>query len=119
MKIDHTKTKAYSPQANGICERFHKTIGNEFYAVTFRKKVYRSLEELQVDADAWVYDYNHNRTHTGKHCYGKTPMQITNYQFCTEPSLLNNFGASQNLKSCLAKAFSSNSTPRPGAVGTL
>ena len=24
--IDHTKTKAASPQTNGICERFHKTI---------------------------------------------------------------------------------------------
>ena len=22
--IDHSKTKAYSPQTNGICERFHK-----------------------------------------------------------------------------------------------
>jgi transposase InsO family protein len=73
--IDHTKTKAFSPQTNGICERFHKTIGNEFYAVTFRKKVYHSLDELQADADDWVYDYNHNRTHTGKHCYGKTPWQ--------------------------------------------
>ncbi len=24
--IHHTKTKAKSPQTNGICERFHKTI---------------------------------------------------------------------------------------------
>ncbi|HEM6778173.1 TPA: IS481 family transposase, partial [Legionella pneumophila] len=29
--IDHTKTKANSPQTNGICERFHKTILQEFY----------------------------------------------------------------------------------------
>lgn len=35
--IEHTKTKAMSPQANGICERVHKTILNEFYQVTFRK----------------------------------------------------------------------------------
>ena len=34
--IDHTKTKARSPQTNGICERFHKTILQEFYQVTFR-----------------------------------------------------------------------------------
>lgn len=32
--IDHTKTKAMSPQTNGIFERFHKTILNEFYQVT-------------------------------------------------------------------------------------
>lgn len=38
--IDHTKTKARHPQTNGICERFHKTILQEFYQVTFRKKVY-------------------------------------------------------------------------------
>ena len=29
--IDHTKTKANSPQTNGICERFHKTMKQEFY----------------------------------------------------------------------------------------
>ncbi|SQI25145.1 integrase [Salmonella enterica subsp. arizonae] len=28
--IDHTKIKAMSPQTNGIRERFHKTILNEF-----------------------------------------------------------------------------------------
>ena len=36
--IDHTKTKARHPQTNGIVERFHKTILNEFYQVAFRKK---------------------------------------------------------------------------------
>lgn len=43
--IDHSKTKARSPQTNGICERFHKTILNEFYQVAFRNKLYNSLEE--------------------------------------------------------------------------
>ncbi len=53
--IDHTKTKAMSPQTNGICERFHKTILNEFYQVTFRKKLYGSIEELQKDlANGWT-----------------------------------------------------------------
>ena len=36
-EIEHTKTKAKSPQTNGICERFHKTILQEFYQVIFRK----------------------------------------------------------------------------------
>jgi transposase InsO family protein len=73
--IDHTRTKTKSPQTNGICERFHQTIQNEFYATAFRRKLYRSLEELQSDVDAWVKDYNEQRTHSGKHCFGKTPMQ--------------------------------------------
>jgi transposase InsO family protein len=73
--IDHTKTKAKSPQTNGICERFHRTMLEEFYRVTFRKKLYGSLEELQRDADTWIDFYNTQRPHSGRFCYGKTPMQ--------------------------------------------
>ncbi len=73
--IDHSKTKARSPQSNGICERFHKTVLDEFYRVAFRKKVYSSLEELQKDLDVWLKEYNEVRPHTGRYCYGKTPMQ--------------------------------------------
>ena len=73
--IDHTKTKAKSPQTNGICERFHRTIQEEFYAIAFRKKIYRSIEELQEDLDGWIDYYNKERTHSGKHCYGRTPWQ--------------------------------------------
>src|SRR5581483_9067399 len=73
--IEHSKTRARSPQSNGICERFHKTMLDEFYRVTFRKKVYNSIEELQKDADQWVKEYNEQRPHSGKYCYGKTPMQ--------------------------------------------
>ena len=49
--IEHTRTKARSPQTNGICERFHQTIQTEFYAIAFRRKLYHNLDELQVDAD--------------------------------------------------------------------
>ena len=73
--IEHTKTKARHPQTNGICERFHKTILQEFYQVAFRRKLYHSLDELQVDLDAWIDNYNSKRTHQGKMCCGRTPMQ--------------------------------------------
>jgi transposase InsO family protein len=73
--IEHTKTKTQSPQTNGICERFQRTILNEFYQVAFRTKVYSSIEELQVDLDGWLREYNEKRPHSGKYCYGKTPMQ--------------------------------------------
>ena len=73
--IEHTRTKAKSPQTNGICERFHQTIQNEFYASAFRRKLYHALEELQADLDVWMQDYNAERTHSGKYCYGKTPLQ--------------------------------------------
>ena len=73
--IEHTKTKARSPQTNGICERFHKTVNQEFYQVTFRKKVYRDLESLQLDLDQWIEYYNNERTHQGKMCCGRTPIE--------------------------------------------
>jgi len=72
--IDHTRTKAKNPQTNGICERFHKTMLDEFYSIAFRKKIYLTLDELQQDLDEWLVRYNIKRTHQGKRCQGKTPM---------------------------------------------
>jgi transposase InsO family protein len=73
--IDHTRTKVKHPQTNGICERFHQTVQNEFYRVTFRKRIYAGLDELQADLDEWLLYYNERRTHQGKRCQGRTPMQ--------------------------------------------
>jgi len=73
--IEHSRTKANHPQTNGICERFHKTILQEFYQVAFRRKIYQSIEELQHDLDEWIAYYNTDRTHQGKMCCGRTPMQ--------------------------------------------
>lgn len=87
--IEHTRTKAQSPQTNGICERFHKTILNEFYQITFRKKIYSTLEALQEDLDAWIANYNHERTHQGKMCCGRTPMATfeDGKRICLEKSI--------------------------------
>ena len=74
-EIDHTKTKVRSPQSNGICERFHQTVLNEFYRITFRKKIYSDIETLQIDLDQYMVEYNTARTHQGKRCKGRTPME--------------------------------------------
>src|SRR6476661_2422747 len=73
--IDHSRTKTKSPQTNGIVERFHKTVLDEFYRIAFRKKIYGSIADLQVDLDRWVHSYNEERPHQGRWCFGKTPMQ--------------------------------------------
>jgi transposase InsO family protein len=75
QEIDHTRTKAKHPQTNGICERFNQTCLNEFYKVAFRKKIYDSLETLQRDLDEFIDYYNQDRTHQGKRCQGRTPLQ--------------------------------------------
>ena len=54
---------------------FHKTILNEFYQVTFRKKIYSTLDQLQTDLDEWIVKYNTERTHQGKMCCGRTPFE--------------------------------------------
>ena len=78
-------TAQLSLWANGICERFHRTVQEEFYRVAFRKKLYRSLEELQSDLDVWMRQYNDERAHSGK--WQVLPWEETN-------SYLKGFGAS-------------------------
>lgn len=76
--IEHTKTQVRHPQTNGICERLHRTMQEEFYAVAFRKKLYDSLAALQNDLDEWMDYYNNQRSHSGRYCFGKTPMETFN-----------------------------------------
>jgi hypothetical protein len=48
---------------------------NEFYRIAFRKKLYKSIDELQADLDTWMVEFNRERPHQGRWCFGKTPMQ--------------------------------------------
>ena len=98
--IDHTKIKAKSPQTNGICERFHRTMQEEFYSIAFRKKMYNSLEEMQKDTDQWMQLYNNERAHSGRYCFGKTPMQtFTDSKELARAKDVNNlFGQSNTFK---------------------
>ena len=43
--------------------------------MAFRKKIYASLDELQKDLDDWLAYYNNERTHQGKMCCGRTPIE--------------------------------------------
>ena len=72
--IEHSRTKARHPQTNGCTEKLNQTIQEEFYAVAFRKKIYRTLDEIQVDLDAYMRRYNEKRTNQGKKCLGRTPL---------------------------------------------
>ena len=98
--IDHTKIKAKSPQTNGICERFHRTMQDEFYSIAFRKKMYNGLEEMQKDVDQWMELYNNERAHSGRYCFGKTPMKtfIDSKELAKAKDVNNLFGQINNFK---------------------
>ena len=73
--IDHTRTKAKSPQTNGIVERFHKTMLDEFYRIAFRKRIYATIEgsaSRPRSLDARVQ--RGQASSGGKWCFGKTPL---------------------------------------------
>ena len=73
--IEHKRTMVRHPQTNGICARFHKAILQEFYQPALQRKIYESIEDLQTDLDEWLDYYNNERTHQGKMCCGRTPME--------------------------------------------
>jgi hypothetical protein len=83
--IDHTRTKTKSPQTNGICERFHKTVLNEFYRVAFRKKLLPRSTSCSRSR-RWLAEYNESRPHQGRWCFGKTPMQTFSHASCSRNS---------------------------------
>lgn len=112
--IDHTKTKAKSPQTNGICERFHRTMQEEFYSIAFRKKIYESIEDMQADLDLWLVYYNNERSHSGRYCYGKTPIQTfqDSRELAQGKDLQNLFRQNSNLEMpCEADAGSAGEQP--------
>ena len=63
-------------QTNGFVERFHRTVLDEFFRITFRTKFYESVDTLQSDLDAWLVEYNTRRPHQGYRNRGRRPMDV-------------------------------------------
>jgi len=70
--IEHTRTMVRRPQTNGAVERLNQTIQDDFYSVAFRKKLYRTIEEIQEDLYAFLDYYERQRTNQGRYCQGRT-----------------------------------------------
>ncbi len=75
QQIQHQRTDVGSPETNGFCARFHRTVKEEFYAVAFQKTLYESLEQLQADLDHYLNFYNRERAHQDYRTQGRTPYQ--------------------------------------------
>jgi transposase len=74
-QIEHRRTEVRSPETNGFCERFNRTLKEEFFSVALRQKVYDSVDQLQTDLDAYLNFYNRERAHQGYRTRGRTPYQ--------------------------------------------
>jgi len=59
--IKHILTAPRSPTTTGKVERWHKTLRREFLT----GKVFDSVEDAQIQVDAWVRTYNFDRRHQG------------------------------------------------------
>jgi transposase InsO family protein len=74
-QVQHRRTEVRSPQTNGFCERFHRTVKEEFFATAFRKTLYETVAQLQTDLDRFLDFYNRERAHHGYRTQGRTPFQ--------------------------------------------
>lgn len=75
QQMEHRNTKVHTPKTNGFCERFNRTLKEEFFSVAYRKTLYESVQQLQDDLDRWLVFYNEQRSHQGYRTQGRTPAQ--------------------------------------------
>jgi transposase InsO family protein len=73
--VEHGRTQVGSPQTNGFCERFHRTVKEEFFSVAFRKTLCASVDQLQDDLNRYLDFYNRERAHRGYRTQVRTPYQ--------------------------------------------
>ncbi|MBL8676382.1 MAG: transposase family protein [Alphaproteobacteria bacterium] len=74
-EIEHRTTRVKRPQSNGFVERFNRTVLDEFFRLTLRKKMYKTIESLQTDLDTWLEEYNYRRPHLGYRNHGRKPWE--------------------------------------------
>ena len=99
LDIEHILARAHHPQTLGKVEALNKRIQNEL----IEKKHFRTQLEVEKNIRAWVYDYNHNRTHQGirdaelgsvlvpaDRYYGREE-EVTPFDYTTEIENLNPF----------------------------
>jgi len=75
-EIKHHRIPRGKPIFNGYCERFQRTINEEFYQKQFRVRFFASLKELQTELDKYLVKYNFERTHYGISKKGEIPVNV-------------------------------------------
>ncbi|MEZ4425426.1 MAG: IS481 family transposase [Gemmatimonadota bacterium] len=75
-EIEHRTTQVRRPQSNGFIERFHRTLLDEHLRLKGRTTWYETIDEMQVDLDAYLEAYNRRRPHRGRAMEGRTPYDV-------------------------------------------
>lgn len=73
--IKHIRIPPGKPVCNGYCERFQRTIFEEFYQKAFRKRIFKTLEELSQELEKYLVFYNFDRPHFGLNANGARPIE--------------------------------------------
>ena len=72
--INHNRIPKRKPLCNGYCERFQRTIYDEFYKPIFRTMFFKNLDTLQNKLNEYLIHYNMERPHFGIHKSGVFPI---------------------------------------------
>ncbi len=81
LKVEHRKTKPYTPQTNGLAERFNGRVQREVLGITIDS--HRDLETL---LKGFNQAYNRRRQRVLK---GASPEQVVQRRLTAEPKLAN------------------------------
>lgn len=81
--VEHRTTTVRHPQTNGFVERFHRTVQDEFFALTLREHLDETVDRLQDDLNAWLHHYNYERPHLDYRNLGHRPWETVS-QFVRE-----------------------------------
>lgn len=74
-QITHQNTKVHPPYTNVFCERFHRTVSDDFFNAALRKTLYLSLAQLQAHLDTWFETYNMPPPHQGYRTKDRIPLK--------------------------------------------
>ena len=73
-QIQHHRIAKGKPLLNGYCERFQRTIYEEFYQKAFRSRFFTSLADLNQSLQKYLVFYNFERRHFGLSPQGEIPI---------------------------------------------
>lgn len=74
--IVHHRIPKGKPILNGYCERFQRTLYEEFYQRIFRIRFFKNLDELTQALNEYLVYYNFQRVHFGVIKTGAIPIEV-------------------------------------------